>query len=786
MLTDDIKFLGVEGSRQVQGGTTCVQVADNILIDAGNIIQGLGDSSYKIEHIFLTHSHLDHIVDIAFLVDNNYLEMKKPLKIYGLEETINALKKHIFNNTIWPDFQNISLEDSHNPTIEFITLELYKEYVFETVTLKPIPISHTVPTTAYVIKKKNFSTLFATDTYITSSMWETLDLDESISSLIIDVSFPSKYEELSYHSKHLTPKLLSQELKKSQRDLDIYITHLKSSFKKEIRQELAAYGLLEGKNRILKSGEYLIHTSRNRNINVDSMKISTLLSKEKDLGKILEMILQEAISYTHSEGGTIYLKEGDNLLFKSIMNSKLGIHINNPSFPPIRLFIEGKENSENVSARAALTKTVVNVPDIYRYNIDGFSFEGVKKFDKENNYRTHSMLVIPMLNQDNEVIGVIQLINKCTADASIPYEQEDIELTTTYANWAATAISKNRLVEDLEALLLSFLEAIAVALSAKSPYGYGHVQKVAQLMKVISKKVDEDNSFYQDIHYTEEELKELEVAAWMHDIGKIAIPEHIIDKSTKLETIHDRISEIKMRYRYLKSALKAQMLEEKLQLVQEQKSKEAKNLEEEFNIKMAALDDEADFLAHVNQPSTKIGMKEISRIESIAERTYTLEGESFMLLSLDEVENLSVKNGTLTEKERFKINEHAAISNKMLEMLTFPKKFSRVKEIASAHHEKLNGTGYPEGLHAKDISFEGRLMAVVDIFEALTANDRPYKSPKTIQETFEILEGMAQRNEIDKTIVEFLKETKAYEEYAHTYLLKEQYEEKEKEDLTIY
>ncbi len=148
-----------------------------------------------------------------------------------------------------------------------------------------------------------------------------------------------------------------------------------------------------------------------------------------------------------------------------------------------------------------------------------------------------------------------------------------------------------------------------------------------------------------------------------------------------------------------------------------------------------------------------------------------------MLLSEDEVLNLSIKSGTLTGKERQKINEHAEISNEMLEMLTFPKKFSRVNEIASAHHEKLNGTGYPRGLKAKDISFEGRLMAVVDIFEALTANDRPYKRPKTINETFKILEAMGRNGELDKEIISFLKDTKAYEVYAKEHLLKEQYEE---------
>ncbi len=777
MLKNDIRFLGVGGSRKESKGTTCVQVAENIVIDAGNIINGLGEDAYKIEHIFLTHSHLDHIVDIAFFMDNYYQSMKKPLKIYALKETIKALREHFFNDTIWPNFPEIMLPHSQTPTAEFIELELDKEYVFDTVSLRPVAVTHTVPTCGYVIKKASFSTLFATDTYITRSMWEVLDLNEDIDSLIIDVSFPSSFETLSYASKHLTPKLLAEELEKEHRDIDIYITHVKPAFADVITKELKAYGLLEGRNRILQDGEYLKNRQRNGDSNQSVMQISTALSQEKDLGKILEMILKEAIAYTNSEGGTIYLKENEKLCFKSLINKKLNIYVNDPNFPCVKLYHDGKENSENISAIAALKKQTTNVPDVYLYNIDGFSFEGVKKFDRANNYRTKSMLVIPMIDQDGEVVGVVQLINKKSEDSYIAYDKSDIEMTSTYANWAATAITKNKLIDDLEGLLLSFLKSISVALSAKSPYGYGHIERVAALMKIFSSKIDADKTVFRDVTYTKDALKELEVAAWMHDIGKIATPEYILDKATKLETIYDRISEIKMRFAYLKSALKSQMLEEKIELLAKRKKREAKALEEEYEIVVAKLDDDLAFLEKVNQPVAVLSDKDVKRIESIANQSYQIEGESFTLLSPDESLNLSIVRGTLTDKERQKINEHAKISNEMLEMLTFPKKFARVNEIASAHHEKLNGKGYPKGLKADDISFEGRLMAIVDIFEALTANDRPYKRPKTIEETFQILESMARAYELDSDIISFLKESKAYEAYAKKYLLKEQYTE---------
>jgi HD-GYP domain-containing protein (c-di-GMP phosphodiesterase class II)/cAMP phosphodiesterase len=785
MLENDIKFLGVGGSRKGAKGTTCVQVSDNIVIDAGNIIAGLGNDAYKIEHIFLTHSHLDHIVDLAFLIDNYYQYMDKPLKIYALKETISALREHFFNDAIWPNFPEIKLPNKESFAAEYVELEYYQEYVFKDVTIKPIPVTHTVETCAFVIHKESFSTLFVTDTYSTSTIWETLDLDERIDSLVIDVSFPSQYAQLAYDSKHLTPQLLAQELEKLNRNVDIFYMHLKPSMADTIVNELSRLGMLSGRNRVLKDGEYLKSTHKNVDIDKSVMQISTALSQEKDLGKVLEMILQEAIRYTHSEGGTIYLKEDDRLIFKSIINKNLNIHVTDPDFPSIGLYRHGEENSENISAISALQKRLVNVPDVYLYNMDGLSFEGVKKFDRANNYRTKSMLVIPMVNQDDEVVGVLQLINKTNEDTHVMYTPDDMDMMTTYTNWAASAITKNRLIDDLEGLFLSFLESISVALSVKSPYGYEHISRVAELMKVISEEVDQDTGVFADKKFSKEQLKELEVAAWIHDIGKISTPEYILDKATKLETIYDRIAEVTTRFDYVKSARKAQMLEEKIALMEKRKRREIEALEEAHAAEIKQLEVDCLFLQEINQPGKFLQDEDVARVKEIGAKQFHIDGESFMLLSEDEVKNLTIRAGTLTGEEREKINEHAKVSADMLDMITFPKKFSRVKEIACAHHEKLNGTGYPLGLKAEDISFEGRLMAIVDIFEALTSHDRPYKKPKTLSETFAILHDMADKKEIDKEIINFIQETKAYKRYAESYLLKEQCDERVEEKAEV-
>ncbi|RUM67323.1 MAG: phosphohydrolase, partial [Sulfurospirillum sp.] len=410
-------------------------------------------------------------------------------------------------------------------------------------------------------------------------------------------------EKLAYKSLHLTPKLLEQELEIIGRDLEIFITHIKPSMQNIIEKELKLLNLLKGKSRVLKAGEFLKNRTNHPNSKTNFMDISKALSKEKDLSKILEMILIEAISYTNCEGGTIYLKENNELHFKTIINKKLDIHINNLKYPTIPLFINGKENKENVSATSVIQKKSINIPDVYICNYNGLSFEGVKKFDKANKYRTKSMLVIPMINQDDEVIGVLQLINKKLNDSYIQFDQDDINMTTTYTNWAASAITKDRLVDDLEALLLSFLESISIAISEKSTYGYEHIQRVAQLMKIVSGKINEDKTLFKDINYTKEQLKELEIAAWMHDIGKIATPEYIIDKATKLETISDRIEHIKTRFDYIKSALKAQMLEQKIELLEKNSSaKEIAELENSYQKEIELLNSDIDFLQRANQP----------------------------------------------------------------------------------------------------------------------------------------------------------------------------------------
>ena len=766
MLKNDIRFLGTSGSKKEGHGSSCVQVTDTIVIDAGNLIHGLKDEAKHIEHIFLTHSHLDHISDIAFLIDTYLVERETPLKIYGLKETLDALSENIFNWNIWPDFKEISLIKSGHKSIKFIEIQLEQEYQFEEVSLKPIAMNHTVPTCGYVIKKEDFSVIYATDTYICDTIWKEANNNLEIESIVIDVSFPSDMEALAQQSKHLTPRLLKGELTKLSRDdVNIYVTHIKPYYQENVERELEILEVLKNSGRVIRDGEYLKNSKISGDRNTRVAEISTALSKEKDLSKILGLILVETMQLSNAEGGTIYLKEDEHLCFGAVKNDALNIFEVNPKFPKISLFPNGIQNSENISAVCALSKKTVNIPDIYLYHMGGFNFEGTKKFDKANSYQSKSMVVVPMLNQDEDVVGVMQLINKKSLNDVVEFTQNDIELITTYANLCASAIAKNQLIDDLEKLVISFLESISYALNVKSPYGYGHISRVKELMGHVALEVHKDNTIYKNINYTKEEFQELELAAWMHDVGKIATPEHILDKATRLETLNDRIDMIEMRFNYIKYFLKSQALETRCKFLNGEYQIHIEHVENKHLQMIKELDEDFIFLKHANKPSVVMSNYDIERVKKIAQKSFVIEDQTINLLTEDEAKHLSIMRGTLTDEEREKINEHAKTTYDMLKMITFPKKYSKVTEIASGHHEKINGKGYPMGLKGDEISFETRMLAIVDILEALTASDRPYKRAKTEDETFEILEDMVKKNELDAGIVSFIKKAGIFEKY---------------------
>lgn len=500
-------------------------------------------------------------------------------------------------------------------------------------------------------------------------------------------------------------------------------------------------------------------------------QIGSALSAERYLDRLLEMIVDQAREFTNADGGTLYIMsdEETELQFAIVQNTSLNVRMGGTggkiTWPPVALKnADGSPNHANVSAYAAITGTVVNISDVY--HAEGFNFEGTRKFDSETGYRSKSMLVIPMRNHENDIIGVLQLLNALhpITKEVIPFSLENQKMTESLASQAAVAISNNRLIHDLENLLESFIKTIATAIDEKSPYTGGHVRRVSELTMTIAEKInDVKEGPFAGVFFNDDKMKELRISAWLHDVGKITTPEYIIDKAKKLETIYDRIEILKARFEILKrdSIIEA-MKEGNIQIGGEDSGYSLS----EFNQRYEDLEDDYQFLVDINTGSKRMDEKMIDRLKRIASRQWKSDGGVKKLLSDDELYNLLIPQGTLTIEEKEIIKNHVTITHKMLSQLPFPKKLKNVSYYASAHHEKIDGAGYPLGLKGNQIPLQARIIALADIFDALTAKDRPYKKEKTLSEAIKIMESMVKGDYIDPDLFSLFVKEKIYLEYA--------------------
>jgi len=512
----------------------------------------------------------------------------------------------------------------------------------------------------------------------------------------------------------------------------------------------------------------------------DLLKIGAALSAERNLPKLLEMILEEARHFTNADGGTLYMMNDDglSLRFEIVQTDSLNIRMGGTSgnpidWYPVRLYLQdGKPNHAMVSAHVGLTGEVVNIPDVY--DVKGFDFTGTRAFDSKTGYRSKSMLVVPMRNHENEIIGVLQLLNALdpiTKD-SIPFTAADQALIISLASQAAVAVTNTRLIHDLEQLLESFIQVIASAIDEKSPYTGGHIERVANLTMMIADYINQitSNDLYGKLQLNNDELKELRIAAWMHDIGKITTPEYVVDKSTKLETIYDRILTVNARFEILKRDALIAMLKHKLLIAEGKSSENPANVEQNYHTQIKALEDDFIFLKTANIGGEFMAPEKQERVRTIGSQQLVINNESQNLLNENEISNLCIPRGTLTDQEREIINNHVIVTIKMLEKLPYPKKLRHVPEYAGGHHEKLDGSGYPNHLTAAQLSPQARMMALADIFEALTARDRPYKKGKTLSEAMKIMSFMAKDKHIDPELFKIFVKEKIYLKYAQEFM----------------
>jgi HD-GYP domain-containing protein (c-di-GMP phosphodiesterase class II) len=525
-------------------------------------------------------------------------------------------------------------------------------------------------------------------------------------------------------------------------------------------------------------------------------EIGSALSQEKNIDHLLEKILLAAKTITRAAGGTLYVlepsDEGPRLRFAIMRNEALDIAMGgttgNPiPFYPVHLYgKDGKPNNQMVAAYAALTGKTVNIADAY--SEEGFDFSGTRNFDKKTGYRSKAFLTVPMKNHEGEIIGVLQLINRTDPTTSEvgSFAPSDQSLAESLASQAAIALTNRQLINQLEVLFESFIALINTAIDEKSPYTGGHCQRVPALTMMLAEAVNETyDGPLREFKMSDKDRYELKIAGLLHDCGKVTTPVHVVDKATKLETIFDRINLVDTRFEVLKRDLEIEALKRKLEILRSSEPSETAVREQLMQIDQdrekgqRELESEREFLRHCNVGGEVMEAAARERVIGIGtgRKWVDVSGRTSDFLTQDEIKNLTIARGTLTQEERETINHHIVATIKMLEALPWPKHLRNVPEYAGGHHERMDGKGYPRGLKREQMSVQARVMGIADIFEALTAKDRPYKVGKTLSESLRILGNFRLNGHIDPDLFDIFVRKRVYLRYAEQFLPRDQVDE---------
>lgn len=496
--------------------------------------------------------------------------------------------------------------------------------------------------------------------------------------------------------------------------------------------------------------------------------IGIALSGETDINRLMEAILIAAKSLAGADAGTLYLRRDGALHFEIVMTDSLGISLGGTSghavsLPPVPLYhSDGVPNRNNVVACSVLDDRTINIEDAYA--AEGYDFSGTRQFDQSTGYRSQSFLTVPLKNHEHEIIGVLQLINALDAPDSVrAFSAEDQRLVESLASQAAIALTNRQLIRSLEELFESFINLINLAIDDKSPYTGGHCQRVPELTLMIADAVNRTHGGpLADFAMDARQRYELKIAGMLHDCGKVTTPVHVVDKATKLQTLFDRIELVEARLEILVRDAEIAHLRGEL---------DAAGLA----LQRAELESWRAFLRQVNAGGEFLHDEEVACLKALAARRWvTAAGEERTLLTADELENLSIRKGTLTDAERRIINHHVEVTIQMLGALPWPRHLQHVTEFASGHHERMDGKGYPRGLTREQMSVQARMIGLADVFEALTACDRPYKHGMKLSQALIILARMVAEGHIDPDVFEVFVREEVWLEYARSFLVPEQ------------
>lgn len=535
-----------------------------------------------------------------------------------------------------------------------------------------------------------------------------------------------------------------------------------------------------------------------------------------DYPVIIEKVMRVARKACDADGCFFFSVSDNkyiNLEYSRVNSLNVGISgTENMAFFPSVFLPDVKNRSRKApSEYCALNREIINSPNIFQTT--GIDTDLIAKFDDANNYSTISLLAIPLVDRKDNLLGVAQFTNAKDANGKIiSFTTEAQKVVLSVCKLITIALENKNQKEAYSQLLESFIEVLARAIDAKSPYTGSHCQRVPIIARLLATAaVQETTGNLKTFEMSPDDWYTLHIASWLHDCGKVTTPEYIVDKATKLETIFNRIHEIRNRFEILRRDAHIEYLQKRLNNIDTKQ-----HLQAEFVAKVKQLEEDFAFVAKCNTGDIELNDRDIARLEQISQIQFVryfnrmlglswaerdnVENKGFYVhparenllqnrkdqifgpYNRGELYNLEIRRGTINKEERDKINEHIVVTIDMLKALPFPKELSKVVEYAGAHHERIDGKGYPNGLTGDQMSVPAKIMAIADIFEALTANDRPYKEPKKLSEVLRIMQQMKHNGHIDPDLYDVFIRSKVYQDYAEQYMDKNQIDEVTPED----
>lgn len=503
--------------------------------------------------------------------------------------------------------------------------------------------------------------------------------------------------------------------------------------------------------------------------------IGVALSAQRDVRKLMELILSSSRQLTAADAGSLYLVErgkdhdttaDDQLRFMWTQNDSAPAAFEEFTIPLAETTIAGY---------AALSGQAVNVADAYELPA-GSPFRYGRTFDERSGYRTKSILSVPMRDHQGEVIGVVQLINKkrdphvklqplsVVEQQVVPFTPVDEELVTSLASQAAVALVNARLIEDIKSLFNSFVSASVTAIESRDPTTSGHSSRVATLTVGLAERMDAlSDGPFRDVHFTRDQLQEIRYASLLHDFGKVGVREKVLIKGKKLYV--GEMMVIRQRFAYIRRTLEAEHYKAQLDALRQGRAtpETLARLERDHRAHLEEVEQLLGMIGAANEP-TILEEESFRALMDLTSRSYAdADGTSQPYLTPNEVQALSIRRGSLSEKERREIESHVTHTFRFLSEIPWTREYRRVPEIAYAHHEKLDGTGYPQKLAGEGIPIQSRMMTVSDIFDALVAWDRPYKKAVPVERALDILREEAGAGKLDTRVLDLFIGARVFE-----------------------